>query len=200
MEAHRKLYESMKARVTAVSTALEERDSQTFGHCNRVAGLSMELGRACGLLEDELGALLIAAIFHDIGKIGIPDTVLKKSTRFDADDWAIMKAHSEKGERIVRAAALDDGDRIGAAVRHHHERFNGEGYPDGLAGESIPVLARVIAVADTYDAMTTTRNYGRVKTHAQVLAVLSEQEGLQHDPAIVKYFARVIQASPYRVN
>ncbi len=200
MEVHRKQDESMKARVAAVSVALDERDGQTFGHCSRVAGLSMELGRACGLSDDELGALLISAKFHDIGKIGIPDSVLKKRTPFDADDWAIMKAHSLKGERILRAASLDDGVRVGAAVRHHHERFDGNGYPDGLAGEAIPLLARVIAIADTYDAMTSTRNYGSVKTHAQVIGVLRDQSGLQHDPAIAKHFERVIQASSYRVN
>jgi len=178
---------------------LDERDGQTYQHCRRVADLSMALGRACGLSETDLSILFISASFHDVGKIGIPDSVLKKRTPFDERDWAIMRAHPTKGERILRAAGLDDGDSVGATVRHHHEQFDGHGYPDGLAGESIPLLSRIIAIADTYDAMTTTRNYGYIRNHAEVMHVLREHQGRQHDPTIVRKFADLIETSPLRV-
>lgn len=192
-------YELLKGRVLAMSVALDERDQPTLQHCRRVAGLALELGESCGLSSRELRLLQMAAAFHDVGKIGIPDRVLTKTTRFDADDWEIMRAHSEKGERIVLAAGLDENEPIARAVRHHHERFDGAGYPDGLAGETIPILARIIAIADTYDAMSSLRHYGHRRSHHQIVSVLQEERGRQHDGYVTDRFLQVVERSAFRV-
>jgi HD-GYP domain-containing protein (c-di-GMP phosphodiesterase class II) len=194
----RQTYEIVKGRAFAMSVALDERDPATLRHCQRVAGLAWELGRQVGLSERELRILHLAAAFHDVGKIGIPDAVLKKAGRFTDGDWAIMKTHPERGQRILHAAGVRDGDALGLAVRHHHERYDGAGYPDGLAGENIPCLARIIAIADTYDAMIAPRVYGRFRTHADVLRVLREEQGGQHDPWLSGQFLGLIQRSPFR--
>ena len=186
--------------IRAVSVALDERDSLTCQHCNRVAGLSVELGRQCALSTRELRLLRTAAVFHDVGKIGIPDYVLQKSTPFSVGDWVVMKTHSAKGQRIVLAAGLQNGNLIGAAVRHHHERYDGEGYPDCLAGEAIPVMARIIAIADTYDAMARTRVYRHARSHDQIMKCLSEERGLQHDPYLHAKFAALIERSAFKTK
>jgi HD-GYP domain-containing protein (c-di-GMP phosphodiesterase class II) len=188
------------AQATGVSIALDERDRPTHEHCHRVAGLSIELGAACGLSDHEMQLLQIVAGFHDVGKIGIPDRVLKKLTRFNDDDWNIMKEHAAKGERIIRAAELDGGDTIATAVRHHHERYDGQGYPDGLKGERIPILARIVAIADTYDAMARMRFYIAGRTHSEIMQTLRQQGGKQHDPEIVERFAEIIERSRFKVG
>lgn len=188
------------AQATGVSVALDERDRATHEHCDRVAGLSMDLGSAYALSDREMALLQIAAGFHDVGKIGIPDRVLKKLTRYNDDDWAIMKEHAARGERIIRATELDDGDTIAQAVRHHHERYDGRGYPDGLKGESIPLLARIVAVADTYDAMARMRLYISGRTHQQIMDTLSDERGKQHDPQIVEAFAGIIERSKFKAG
>lgn len=173
--------------------ALDERDHITSRHCSRVAGLSLELGAACALAEHDLQILRTAAAFHDVGKIGIPDTVLLKVTPFTDDDWAVMKTHSAKSQRIILAANLPDGDEIGRIARHHHERYDGTGYPDGLAGEAIPIMARILALADTYDAMARTRVYRHALPHAHIMRALYDEQGRQHDsylfPKLVKLMA-----------
>ena len=194
MQQQPEFYSLVKGRAVAMSVALEQRDTLTSQHCQRVARLAVALGRRCGLLERDLRLLEIAAAFHDIGKIGIPDHVLKKPSRFNDDDWAIMKTHAERGQRILRAAALRDGEILGLAIRHHHERYDGQGYPDGLAGEAIPLLARIIAIADTYDAMATPRIYGRWRPPAEIVAVLEAEQGRQHDPYLSEMFLDMVGA------
>jgi HD-GYP domain-containing protein (c-di-GMP phosphodiesterase class II) len=179
---------------------LDERDELTGHHSARVAGLSLELGRACGLDERELGLLEKAAALHDIGKIGIPDTVLLKLGRYTEEDWAIMKAHPVKSQRIIRAVDMLGGEEIGRIVRHHHERFDGRGYPDGLAGEDIPVMSRIIALADTYDAMARTRVYRLAQPHAKILEELEKVAGLQHDPYLSKKFVKLIEHSEFKAT
>lgn len=181
------------ASATAVSLALYERDVATHQHCDRVARLCVELGRACGLSRRELDLLRLAAAFHDIGKIGIPDRILKKATALNAREWTVMKSHSVRSERIVLAAGFDEGTTIARAVRHHHERFDGSGYPDGLAGEEIPILSRIIAVADAYDAMLH-RRYAARRTQLEIIHELQREAGRQHDPYVVETFVRIIRA------
>ena len=188
------------AKATSVSVALDERDRPTHEHCDRVAGLSMELGVACGLSDREMELLQIVAGFHDVGKIGIPDRVLKKLTRFNDDDWAVMRGHPARGERIIRAAELEDGETIALAVRHHHERYDGTGYPDGLKGERIPILARIVAIADTYDAMARMRLYKAGRTHGQIRQVLKDEQGKQHDPNVSEKFFAIIEQSKFRAG
>jgi HD-GYP domain-containing protein (c-di-GMP phosphodiesterase class II) len=182
---------SVPPSATAVSIALHERDVATYQHCDRVARLSVLLGRACGLPARDLTLLHIAATFHDIGKIGIPDRILKKATALNAREWSVMKSHSVRSERIVLAAGFDQGETIAKAVRHHHERFDGTGYPDGLAGEEIPILSRIIAVADAYDAMLH-RRYAVRRTHREIVEELLREAGRQHDPFLVETFVRLV--------
>ena len=192
--------ESMTGPLVAVSVALEERDPKTQRHCERVRGLAHELGRACGLSERELRQLDIAAGFHDVGKIGIPDDVLRKQGELSESDWVVMKTHSERSERIIAAAALPDGDAIARAARHHHERIDGTGYPDGLAGEAIPVLSRLIAIADTYDAMARLRPYAMAKSHAEIMLELFRVRGHQLDAYMVARLASFIERSQFRTT
>lgn len=184
----------------AVAVALDERDHVTARHCSRVAGLSLELGASCALSDNELQILRAAAAFHDVGKIGIPDTVLLKVAPFSDDDWAIMKTHSAKSQRIILAAGLDDGDAIGLIARHHHERYDGTGYPDGLAGEAIPVMARIVALADTYDAMARTRVYRRGLPHDQIMRALHDEQGRQHDAYLFQKLVKLMTTSRYKAR
>jgi HD-GYP domain-containing protein (c-di-GMP phosphodiesterase class II) len=184
----------------AVAVALDERDHVTARHCSRVAGLSLELGASCALSENDLQILRAAAAFHDVGKIGIPDTVLLKVTPFSDDDWAIMKTHSAKSQRIILAAALDDGDAIGLIARCHHERYDGTGYPDGLAGEAIPIMARIVALADTYDAMARTRVYRRGLPHDRIMRALYDEQGRQHDAYLFQKLLGLMTTSRYKAR
>jgi HD-GYP domain-containing protein (c-di-GMP phosphodiesterase class II) len=197
MDIPREFYEAIDAKAMAVLVALDERDRLTCRHCNRVAALAVELGRQSGLSERDLKALHIAAGFHDIGKIGIPDSVLKKPTPFDDDDWAIMKTHPARSERIILAAGLKDGDVIALAVRHHHERYDGGGYPDGLAGDAIPILGRMVAIVDAYDAMATARHHGHAKTHAEIMEELRQEQGRQHDASLFGQLSKVFEQHPH---
>ena len=186
--------------IRGLNVALDERDPITHGHCDRVASLSMEVGRLCSLSERELKILRLVARLHDIGKIGIPDTILKKPGKLDDQDWVIMKTHSTRSERIVLASTLEYGAEIALGVRHHHERYSGHGYPDGLAGESIPVISRIVAIADTYDAMARLRSYGASLLHAQIMRELHRVAGEQHDAYLSAQFSIAIENSRFRVN
>ena len=185
--------------IQGLNVALDERDSTTQEHCDRVSGLALELGQRCGLSSRELTLLRLAARLHDVGKIGIPDAILKKPSRLDDDEWDVMRTHSSRSERIILASGLDDAEAVARAARHHHERFDGHGYPDGLSGEAIPILARVIAIVDTYDAMARLRFYGPMSTHAEIMAELGRVSGAQHDSYLVSKFADLIERSAYKV-
>jgi HD-GYP domain-containing protein (c-di-GMP phosphodiesterase class II) len=121
-----------------------------------------------------------------------------KVTPLTAAEWAVMKTHAVKSERIIRAAEMEGGDLIGLVARHHHERFDGTGYPDGLAGDAIPILARILAVADAYDAMARTRVYRHALPHARIMRELHDAQGRQHDPYLFAKFAKLIEHSPFK--
>jgi len=186
--------------IHGLNVALDERDSVTDGHCDRVSGLSLAVGRLCGLSERELQLLSLVARLHDIGKIGIPDTVLKKPTKLDDQDWLIMKTHPVRSERIVLASSLEHGAEIAQGVRHHHERYDGQGYPDGLSGESIPLVSRIVAIADTYDAMARLRAYGDPLPHIRIMQELQRVAGGQHDAYLTAKFSVAVESSPFKVN
>jgi HD-GYP domain-containing protein (c-di-GMP phosphodiesterase class II) len=156
--------------------------------------LSLELGKTCSLSEHDLDILRTAAAFHDVGKIGIPDSVLLKVTRFTEDDWAIIKTHSVKSQRIILAAGLDNSDVIGLVARHHHERS------DGLAGEAIPIMARILALADTYDAMARTRVYRHGLPHDHIMRALYEEQGRQHDAYLFPKLVKLMTTSRYKAR
>jgi HD-GYP domain-containing protein (c-di-GMP phosphodiesterase class II) len=185
-------------KISSLCVALDERDSITDHHCDRVSGLALELGQRLALTDQDLRCLRLAARLHDIGKIGIPDTVLKKPGRLTQDDWVVMKSHATRSERIVLASDIADAELIAAAVRHHHEQFDGSGYPDGVAGESIPVLSRIVAIADTYDAMARLRMYGQPVPHRDIMKELARVAGTQHDPYISSHFAHIIESSSFK--
>ena len=193
-------YRAVTGKIAAVTIALDERDETTREHCDRVCGLALDLGRHCGLSQRELHALQLAAVFHDVGKIGIPDRILKAPRKLTQDEFWMMQTHSVRSERIIMSADVEDNDLVALAVRHHHERFDGAGYPDKLSGESIPALSRIIAVVDAYDAMATLRHYGPLRSHASIMAELRRCEGEQHDAYMIRHFEQIIEHSPHKAE
>jgi len=183
---------------------LDERDHDTALHGNRTAGLAEELGRCLDLNPKQFAHLRIAGALHDLGKIGIPDEVLLKPGKFDAHERALMQTHSVRGIRILSAHIDGLGEVVDTGIleiiRHHHEDFDGGGYPDGLRGEGIPLLARVLSLADSYDAMTSVRPYRVPLTHEQTMDVLETERGRRNDPRILDLFQEIIITSPYRAH
>ncbi len=159
----------------------------------------MELGSACGLGADELAPLAMAARFHDIGKIGIPDEILLKPGSLDKQEWALMTEHAAKGERIYLATSRVDAPVVAQAIRHHHEAFDGSGYPDGLQGEQIPLISRILTLADSYDAMASSRVYHLGRAHREIMRILENEKGRKSDPRLFQTFATMIEHSGNRV-
>ena len=180
-------------------TALDERDFYTKGHCDRVQKLALEMGAAVGLRAPDMETLRIASLLHDVGKIGVRDAVLLKPGKFTPDEWEEMKAHSIYGERIINSTFLSNRDAVAKVVRHHHEAFNGSGYPDGLAGNEIPLICRILLVIDSYDAMTTGRAYHKARAHSEAMEILSNESGTKLDPELFSIFSTVIEMSTARV-
>lgn len=179
-------------------TALCERDVYTRSHCDRVCALAMDMGRAVALSAASLEALRIASQLHDVGKIGVRDDVLLKPGRLSPEEWAEMKAHSVRGERIVKDTFLTNKMEVASLVRHHHEAFDGTGYPDGLAGNDIPQGSRMLLIIDAYDAMTTGRPYHKARSHSEAMDVLKNETGSKLDPEIFSLFSEVIELSSAR--
>lgn len=182
----------------ALYIALDERDGHTRLHSDRVVALAVQLGAACGIAKDEMQVLRAGAQFHDIGKIGIPDHILLKPASLDGAEWEIMKTHAALGERIFKAADHPHATAIASVIRHHHEHFDGRGYPDGLKGDRIPLLSRLIAIVDGYEAMSATRQYHTPRTHLQVMEILGTEKGAKYDPDILLEFASMFERTPSR--
>lgn len=178
-----KLYQQM---IHALMKCLEERDAYTYGHCMRVMEYSILIGKAHGLGEKDLKNLELTAMFHDMGKIGIPDCVLLKPGRLDKKEASIIKTHAAKGGEILDL--IDALKEVAWGVRHHHERIDGEGYPDALSGKQIPEVSRIILVADTFDAMTSTRPYRKGLPFEVAYSELERFSGTQFDEQFVKIF------------
>ena len=173
----------------ALSNALDVRDSETEGHSRRVVEYMELIIAQMMVAPDHLATLRRGALLHDIGKIGVPDNVLRKPAALSEAEWVVMKRHPEHGARIIsQIPFLEDVSRI---VRHHHERWDGKGYPDGIAGEAIPLGARIFAVADSFDAMTSDRPYRRAMSVEDARAEVARCRGSQFDPEIADAFARV---------
>lgn len=170
--------------LVALSLALEARDPHTFGHAARVAQLAGVLGRALGLVGAQLDRLVHSGQLHDIGKIGVPDAVLHKPGALQPDEWELMKRHPLIGAQIVGPVL----PLLVPGILHHHERWDGAGYPGRLAGLEIPIEGRILAVCDTFDALTSDRTYRGRKTAAQALAVLQGGRWQQWDGTIVDTF------------
>jgi diguanylate cyclase (GGDEF)-like protein len=167
-----------------------EHDGELSDHVNDVAAMVGALGREFGLEPDELVEVRRAAALHDIGKVAIPDAILHAPRALDDDEWEYMRRHTIIGERIISAAP--ELRSVGRIVRSSHERFDGCGYPDGLAGDEIPLASRIVAVCDAYDAMITDRAYRRGRPPHEALAELERCAGGQFDPAVVAAFTRIM--------
>ncbi len=168
-----------------LAVALETKDPYTHGHSTRVESLVSQMAATLKLSPEEIEELCTAASLHDVGKIRVPNRILRKPDRLTIDEQLIVQEHASVGAWMV--AGVSNGNIV-ASVRHHHERWDGNGYPDGLSGRDIPLFARVIAVADAYDAMTSTRPYRPSMTRQQALQELEEQAGRQFDPEVVDAF------------
>jgi len=172
----------------SLTSALDAKDPYTYGHSERVGRIAVELGRELGLNEDELGDIYLAGLLHDVGKIGIRDTVLGKVGPLTPEEFEHIKQHVTIGYTIL--SGLRQIRNLLPGVLYHHERYDGKGYPDGLAGEAIPMMARILAVADAYDAMSTNRPYRDAMACRRVEEILAEGAGQQWDARIVEAFAR----------
>ena len=194
------IFPNLTKETVALVRALLERDPNTGEHCNRTHVLSLELGRAAALSASTLANLGLAAQLHDIGKIGIPDRVLLKPGRLEPNELAEMKTHPQRGYDILSVVPDDALAVVAEAVLHHHEGFDGNGYPGKLRGEEIPALARIIAIADSYDAMATDRPYHRAKDHQAIMRIMFEDNRGKYDPYFASKFAALIESSPRRSN
>ncbi|MCO5141711.1 MAG: HD-GYP domain-containing protein [Oligoflexia bacterium] len=183
------LVESLRA----IISTLEEKDSYTHGHSIRVAEFSVQLAEELKLSEMEIREIELSALFHDIGKIGIPDNVLLKPARLTRAEFEIMKSHPVRSGKILEKVSTLRN--LVPGIKHHHERYDGFGYPDGLKGENIPLYARIILIADTFDAMTSTRPYRLALDKEVAFEELRKCSGTQFDPVLVEAF---IQSFGYK--
>ena len=176
--------------IKALAAAIDAKSHYTGCHSARMAELCLQIGGAMGLSEGRLNTLELAAHIHDVGKIGTPDSVLMKSERLSDEEWADILRHPAMGADFL--AGIDELAEVATIVRHHHEHIDGTGYPDGLKGEAIPLLARILSVADALEAMTSDRPYRAAITLESALDELRANSGTQFDPAVVEATIRVI--------
>jgi putative two-component system response regulator len=193
-EQARKIRDSFLSSVTALAFALEAKDRYTIGHSQRVSELAVTVGRKLGLPADTIEKTRIAGLVHDIGKIGIPEAILNKPGHLTVDEYEQVKTHCATAERIL-GPIIEDTDTL-SMVRHHHERYDGRGYPDGLRGEEIPIGARILAVADTYDAMTSERPYRRAMAPEIACLEIEQSSWTQFDLSVATAFVKILRTSP----
>lgn len=177
----------------SILRTVKEKDPHTFYHCCRVGRGSRQLAKAIGLNEFEQAVLEYSGLFHDVGKVGIPDNILLKPGRLDKEEIEVMKAHPVKSAQIIDPLSHSAFFRFMLpGVRYHHEKIDGTGYPFGLVGERIPLPARLIAVVDTFDAMTNVRSYRKALSKEKVIQELIDYSGSQFDTQLVKIFLEVL--------
>ncbi len=176
----------------ALARSIEGKDPYTHGHCERLADYSARLGEQLGLSEDQIIALRRAGVVHDVGKIAVPDAILLKPGRLTPDEWTIIREHSIVGERIC--SPLKSFRFVLPIIRHHHEKFDGSGYPDGLRGEAIPITARVLQIVDVYDALTTVRPYKKAFSITDALETMKQEVAKGWwDAHIFDHFEQMVQ-------
>lgn len=190
-DALAQLNRGLEAPILDLVDAIEIKDEETFGHVRRVSAHALAIGQRLGLSPSELRSLVVAAEMHDVGKISVPDSILTKPGPLTDEEFEVIKTHTVRGEEI--AQQVNALRALAGIIRSHHERLDGSGYPDGLVGEKIPLLARIVAVADTYDAMTSKRPYRAGVSHADTMAELMRNRGTTLDArcvdALVAIFA-----------
>jgi putative nucleotidyltransferase with HDIG domain len=183
------LEEAYRSTLKALTAALETRDSETHGHSERVVSYSLRLGREYGLDRSHMKALEFGSLLHDIGKIGVPDAILRKPAKLTDEEWKQMREHPLHGQQILRGIEFLEG--AARVVAQHHEKWDGSGYPLALQGEEIDVCARIFAVADAYDAITSNRVYRSGKNYEAAVEELEHWAGKQFDAKVVEAFRRV---------
>jgi putative two-component system response regulator len=177
----------------SLARSIEGKDPCTHGHCERLADYSARLGEQLGLTEDQITALRRAGVVHDVGKVAVPDAILLKPGRLTPDEWTIIREHSVVGERIC--APLKSFRLVLPIIRHHHEKLDGSGYPDGLRGDAIPITARILQIVDVYDALTTERPYKRAFSIADSLQTMKEEVAKGWwDPHIFEQFEQLVRS------
>lgn len=180
---------------------IEQKDHITSNHCCKTSNYALQLGSVVGLNEDDLSLLEISAALHDVGKINVPDVILMKPSSLTPDEYDIIKNHSVWGAEIIEQFFTEENAALLAeTIRHHHERYDGEGYPDGLKGDDIPFFSQIIAVADAYDAMTSDRNYRKAMEKEIAVDILKKESGKQFHPYLVTLFAGLIMQSLSSMN
>jgi HD-GYP domain-containing protein (c-di-GMP phosphodiesterase class II) len=172
----------------------ERKEHTDGGHDRRVAQLSVDLGRTLGMPPDELEVLARAGLLHDVGKLGIPKEILLKQGPLSPAEWRVMRTHPELGLVILGATGRITREML--AVLHHHERMDGAGYPHGLAGEEIPIEARIVAVADTFDVLTTDRPYRHAFNQSEALRRIFDEAGAHLDPVVVDALVKTVVLGP----
>jgi putative two-component system response regulator len=183
--------DSAEAAFMALALTIEARDPLTKGHCERLARHAVRLGRALGVSDEDLQALHRGGYLHDVGKVGVPDSVLLKEGPLSPEEVALMRRHPEIGATLC--APLQSLRRVRPIILHHHERLDGSGYPAGLRGEDVPLLAQVVGIVDVYDALTSTRPYRRALTSAAAMEHLRLEADLgKFNPVYVDAFARTL--------
>jgi putative two-component system response regulator len=198
-KAHTDELERAESVLFALALSIEAKDPYTEGHCARLSDYAVRLGTRLGLSQENCTALRLAGIVHDIGKVGIPDSILLKPGPLNEDEWKIMKAHPVIGERIC--APLKSFGLVLPIIRHHHEKFDGSGYPDGLQGQEIPFTARVLQIVDVYDALVTDRPYRRALPAAEALEIMKhEVEKGWWDPGIFYQFSGLTEVASARAD
>lgn len=193
-KTYARLQRAIFQSLLGLANALEAKDPYTRGHSTRVAELAGQLAMRIGLPRSATETIAQAALLHDLGKIGVPESILRKPGALTEQEWEIMRRHPVTGAQIV--APLEFFDDGAVIVRHHHERLDGSGYPDGLRGEAIPQGARIVAIADTYDALTSRRPYRASLTHAEAIHVLRREGGRTLDAGLVALFIDMLEMSP----
>lgn len=191
IEVYEKLNISFHSTIQVVSNAVDARDSYTAGHSNRVVDYSLAIGKKLNMTEESINQLYLAALMHDIGKIGISDLILHKSAKLSDEEYEIIKSHPQIGTDILKS--VEAFDVLLPSILHHHERYDGRGYPDNLSAEAIPLNARIIAIADTFDAMTSDRPYRKALSTEKAINEIEINKGKQFDPHIASIFIDFIK-------
>jgi HD-GYP domain-containing protein (c-di-GMP phosphodiesterase class II) len=175
--------------VKALVKAIEEKDPYTRGHSERVSRLAVKLAEVMGLPKEEVGFIGTGSLLHDVGKIGIPESIVKSPKKLTAAEYKIIKMHPEKGGEIISPIRRFNGHEY--LIRAHHERYDGKGYPKGLKGDNIPIGAQIISIADTFDAMTSSRAYRKGLPVKEAARRIKESEGKQFSPEITAAFMKL---------